>query len=100
MGLSILTIALTAHGFLLLVAWQLHAKRPTFDNIALTLFSLSASYNSFVLLLTVLMPLTVVYNHFDMLEQLHRSRYLLLIVSHCPASSGCCSSTSSASTRA
>jgi len=76
-GQGLLGLASAAAAAVLLVAWQLHARRATLEHAVLLCFALGQAYSSATLLVGGLLPLRAVYERPDLLEMMHRSRYLI-----------------------
>eukprot|EP00931_Biecheleriopsis_adriatica_P079545 TRINITY_DN52954_c0_g1_i1.p1 TRINITY_DN52954_c0_g1~~TRINITY_DN52954_c0_g1_i1.p1 ORF type:complete len:274 (-),score=35.98 TRINITY_DN52954_c0_g1_i1:4-825(-) len=76
-GQALLCVGMLASGAALLVSWQFYSRTPSLESGALLCFTLGQAYSTATLLLGALLPLRVVYSAEEMLEMLHRSRYLM-----------------------
>lgn len=76
-GCPLLFLGTALASLVLLTTWQLYSRYPTLEHGVFVCFALSHAYGAATLLLSSLIPLRVVYQQFDILEMLHRSRYLI-----------------------
>mmetsp|Transcript_4394 Transcript_4394/g.8804 ORF Transcript_4394/g.8804 Transcript_4394/m.8804 type:complete len:271 (+) Transcript_4394:89-901(+) len=76
-GCAVLGLGAVGSSILLLATWQLYARHPTLAHGVILVFVLSHAYSCYSLLLGGALPLRYVYQRPDLLEMLHRSRYLI-----------------------
>lgn len=79
---DIVGVALTLLNFLVsvvvfLVAYQLYGRHPALDHFVLLCFVLGHTYSALTILIGAALPLWVVYSYSDVIEMMHRSRYLM-----------------------
>jgi len=76
-GCAVLGVGALGSSVLLLATWQLYARHPTLAHGVILVFVLSHAYSCYSLLVGGALPLRYVYQRPDLLEMLHRSRYLI-----------------------
>jgi len=76
-GLGVLAIGTAATCVASLVAFQLHSKKATVEHAALVCLALSQVYAAVTLLVGAALPLRLVYTRPDIVQMIHRSRYLV-----------------------
>lgn len=76
-GQSLLAAGVTVSGLVLLVAWQFYSRSPSMESAATLCFAMAQTYCSIVLLVGALLPLRIVYQAMELLEMMHRSKYLI-----------------------
>jgi hypothetical protein len=76
-GRTILAVEACASTVIMLVAYQAHARNQTLDFAVVLTFALGHTYGTATLLVGALLPMRVVYERSDLVEMMHRSRYLV-----------------------
>eukprot|EP00928_Gymnodinium_smaydae_P023336 TRINITY_DN19300_c0_g1_i1.p1 TRINITY_DN19300_c0_g1~~TRINITY_DN19300_c0_g1_i1.p1 ORF type:complete len:271 (+),score=43.07 TRINITY_DN19300_c0_g1_i1:104-916(+) len=77
-GRGLLASGLAACAATALVGWRLYEKRPGLDTAAYVCLALSHTYAALTLVVGALLPLRMVYDRPDLIEMMHRTRYLIL----------------------
>jgi len=76
-GRALLGLGVLLSAAVLLVAYQLYALRQSLEHAVLLCFALSSTYGAVCLLIGGVLPLRTLYDRPDLLEMMHRSRYLI-----------------------
>jgi len=76
-GIIVLAIGTIATCTAFLVAFRLHSRHQTLDYAVFTCLAISSFYGAATLLVGSLLPMRVAYQRPDLLNMLHRSRYLM-----------------------
>eukprot|EP00927_Polykrikos_kofoidii_P045006 TRINITY_DN38869_c0_g1_i2.p1 TRINITY_DN38869_c0_g1~~TRINITY_DN38869_c0_g1_i2.p1 ORF type:complete len:275 (-),score=25.48 TRINITY_DN38869_c0_g1_i2:181-1005(-) len=76
-GIALLSAGLSISLLSTLMAYQLYGRYSTLDHALLMVFGLGHTYSALTFLVGGLLPLRIVYQRPDILEMMHRSRYLI-----------------------
>lgn len=77
LGRGLLSLGGLVSSMVLLVAYRHYEKYPCLETGALVAFAMSGTYGAVTLMVGACLPLRLIYQRPDLIEMMHRSRYLM-----------------------